>query len=238
MGRTLCSPFRLQSDCTRPSLSRLAKSSRASPLQDRTVVDPPVSSLRLDMTALARIFLFAFLALAFVAAPALAQNSDGGGSGSDVTGSDVAGALSQSGIEGAEFASPAVQQRVNSVAAALQQRLSTGMLLSSNEPVATGATSSVLADLLVKVDETAARGAFVNELVAAGLDAASAQGLADAVAGLLSGSSVEAASLVNAVSAYNTAVDAAPASFLNAPTASFEGVRSVLTQLMTASEDR
>lgn len=190
------------------------------------------------MTALARTFLFTFLALAFVAAPALAQNSDGGGSGSDVTGSDVAGALSQSGIEGAQFTSPAVQQRVNATASALQQRLTTGMLLSSNQPAATGGASAVLADLLVKTDEATARAAFVDELVGAGLDAAPAQELADAVAGLLAGSSVEAASLVKAVTAYNAVVDAAPASFLNAPTVSFEGVGDVLTQLMNASESR
>jgi hypothetical protein len=184
--------------------------------------------------------LFAFTLIALLAAaPAWAQSgSDRSGSGSDVSGSDVAGALSQaSRLAGASFASPAVQQRVNTAARSIQQRLNRGQLLTSTSTAAAAAAPAPrLAQLLSTPNGTPETTAYVSgELQAHGIAPDRADDLVDAVAGLMAGGSVEATALLQAASAFNAVVEEAPVDFLLSPPDSFIVIRDVLTVLLDAS---
>jgi len=185
------------------------------------------------MSTISRLLLSALVTVLVSMTPALAQsNSDTGGSGSDVSGSDVAGVLSKSAAtQHAQFTSPATQQQVNQVAASLHRRLSSGILITSTEMFdvaemlgTPGGTPSSLA-------------LFVADLRAHGVSAYTSDGLAEAVAGLLADGAIDAATFMTAVDAYNTVVNDAPADFLQAPPASFIVVRDVLAELIDASSD-
>ncbi|WP_434974314.1 hypothetical protein [Longibacter sp.] len=180
------------------------------------------------------------VALSLSILPASGQSgSDTGGSGSDVSGSDVAGALSQSSrLAQASFASDAVQQRVNAVAASLVQQLQSGSLLtaSASMHVAPTTLAPALRNLLLEPNpEAEVMGAVSSELQAHGVSEAHASGLAAAVAGLLDGQTVEAPDLMTAVTAFNDLVDAAPASVLLDPPDVFVVVRDVLGSLLDAT---
>jgi len=178
-------------------------------------------------------------AVALLHVPALAQsNSDGGGSGSDVSGSDVSGVSSELSRAGdATFASPVVQQRMNAAAGLLRQRLQSGAFLSSNDAVSPQAASAPgLARLLSSANDVdAERQTFVQDLTVSGLQNESALALGNAVSGLLSDETLKAPDYVRAVDAFNAAVDSAPASFLRSPPNSFLVVREVLVELNQAS---
>mgnify|MGYP006282681625 CR=1 FL=1 len=180
------------------------------------------------------------VALSLIILPAWGQSgSDTGGSGSDVSGSDVAGALSQSSrLAQASFASAAVQQRVNAVAASLVQQLQTGSLLTASASVNVAPTTPApaLRNLLLQPNPGPEVTATVaTELEAHGVSEARATGLASAMAGLLAGQTVEAPDLMMAVTAYNDLVDVAPASFLLDPPDAFVVVRDVLGSLLEAT---
>jgi hypothetical protein len=180
------------------------------------------------------------VALSLIILPAWGQSgSDTGGSGSDVSGSDVAGTLSQSSrLAQASFASAAVQQRVNAVAASLVQQLQSGSLLtaSASLQVAPTTLAPALRNLLLEPNpEAEVMSAVASELQAHGVSEAHASDLAAAVAGLLAGQTVEAPDLMTAVTAFNDLVDAAPASVLLDPPDAFVVVRDVLGSLLEAT---
>ena len=193
------------------------------------------------MSTISRLLLSVLITLLFSMTPALAQsNSDTGGSSSDVSGSDVAGALSKSAAtQHAQFASPATQQKVNQVAASLHQRLSSGILITSTDLFdveANSSTAASVAEMLGTPEGTPSSLAlFVADLRAHGISSYTADGLAGAVAGLLADDAIDAATFMTAVDAYNTVVKDAPADFLQAPPASFIVVRDVLAELIDAS---
>lgn len=186
--------------------------------------------------------LLSFLVLAlFSLTPAFAQsNSDSGGSGSDVSGSDVAGVLSKSAAtQHATFKSPAIEQQVNQAAASLQQRLNSGILITSTEIFdvpANSSTAASIAELLGTTEGTPSSVAlFVADLKAQGIPSYDARAFASAVSGLLSDRSIDAATFMTAVDAYNSVVEDAPADFVQSPPASFMVVRDVLAELIDAS---
>jgi hypothetical protein len=195
------------------------------------------------MSTISRLLLSALVTVLLCITPALAQsNSDTGGGGSDVSGSDVAGALSKSAAtQHARFASSATQQRVNQVAASLHERLSSGTLISSTEIFdvqANSSTAASVAEMLGTSEETPASVAlFVADLRAHGISSHASSKLAEAAAGLLADDTIDAPTFMTAVDAYNAVVNDASADFLQAPPASFIVVRDVLTELINASSD-
>lgn len=195
------------------------------------------------MSTISRLLLSVLVTVLLSITPALAQsNSDTGGSGSDVSGSDVAGVLSKSAAtQHAQFASPATQQQVNTVAASLHQRLSSGILITSTEMFdvqANSSTAASVAEMLGTPEGTPSSLAlFVADLRAHGVSPYTSDKLAGAVAGLLADEAIDAATFMTAVDAYNTVVNNAPADFIQAPPASFIVVRDVLAELIDASSD-
>lgn len=165
--------------------------------------------------------------------PVLAQkspNSDGSGA---LPMSDASGGITQSDL--VYFQSDDAQVRLNDVAESLAQALRSGTLGAS---VAEGGQSlsvpPAVATLVASApEEDAVRSRpFVDGLRAQGLPRTEASALAESVAGLLEGGTVAPDQLLQALTAFNEAVDAAPPGFLAQPPHEFLVVRAVLTTLL------
>lgn len=159
--------------------------------------------------------------------------------GSDVTGavpqSDVSGALTQGDVSAAQ--SDAVQSRMSSAAEVLVQSMQEGTLeVDGNEQHFS--VPSVVAALLTtgdgeSVEQTQHR--VVRLLTVEGLPDAEAERLVQATSGLLTERDVAPDQFQRALQAFNAAVDAAPASFLDQPPQEFVVVHAVLSTLLRAA---
>jgi hypothetical protein len=148
--------------------------------------------------------------------------------------SDVSGNLTQSDL--AFFQSDEARIRMNDVATTLAEALQEGTLgasvVSGSQPLSVSPAVSDLFLASSRRDKAAATHAVANALTAQGLPQAPATRLANAVAGLLNDGTASPAQTLDALDAFNAAVDAAPAPFLVQPPSEFLVVRSVLTALM------
>lgn len=163
--------------------------------------------------------------------PAHAQQAQG----TDVTGSssDVSGNLTQS--DAYLFQTDEARVRMSDVAASLTEALRSGTL---GESVVGGSPLSVspeMTQLFVagsRSDAKAASKPFVDALMIRGLSQTDATVLAQGVAGLLEGGTVTPDRFLNAIAAFNAAVDEAPVGFLAEPPHEFVVVRAVLKALL------
>jgi hypothetical protein len=169
--------------------------------------------------------------LALVPSPLHAQNGYSDGTGST---SDMSGVLTQS--DSYLFQSDEARIRMSDVASSLTQALQTGTLDASVVGVGqTVPVPSSVRTLLMASPETsvaAAQRSFVDVLTTRGLPEREANRLAETTAGLLDGGTASPTSFLEAVEAYNAAVNAAPAGLLARPPHELVVVRAVLTALL------
>lgn len=168
------------------------------------------------------------------------------GNQSDVTGtivttSDMVGGFSPGGDRrlNQAFATPAIQNAVNTAAASANQ-----LLVQGNLPIVAIGPRTAISDVAQKNLECACTRSgnskscvseIERDLVNAGANPTLARNLALSFEGLTAGSKVEAPRLVAAVRAYNALVSNSSAEFLSNPPESFRAMQSVLGILLNSA---
>lgn len=177
------------------------------------------------MTFYSRLLVFVAAGLLAIS-PVRAQSDNGG----VVPQSDVSGNLTQSDV--VFFQTDEARIKMNDVASSLAEALRRGTLGSSvidgNQQFIVPPTVTAL----LMGSSVEAVQPFADELTARGLSASEATTLANAAAGLLDGGTVSPPQFLQAVDAFNGAVNGAPAGFLADPPHEFVVVRGVLMALL------
>jgi len=171
--------------------------------------------------------------LAMGAVPGYAQNSSGYSDGTGAT-SDMSGTITQSDFY--LFQSDEARIRMSDVASSLTQALRTGTLGSSvvrgRQTVSVPPAVSTLLMASSDSEVAEAQQSFVDAMTARGLSKDNATALAEATAGLLDGQTVSGRQFLDAIEAFNTIVNTAPAGFLARPPHELVVVRAVLMALL------